>query len=191
MPWWFFHSWLGDNNTASVASYVPDLPHVRQHDKGRLPQCCHHLRCHDLAIRNKRRQCLCIDVLLPSAVPSCILCDPANPASMRSITSDNLDNCVAANITNTLESAVVQRVVDGAHAGKVVRLLSKTLYWFIVFSVQLAYAAANAPRLDADTCITQATAETLKVPGSAIKLRLPTSTSTLFTLSVNFRCLCS
>ena len=60
-----------------------------------------------------------------------------------------------------------------------------------VFCVQLAYAAANAPRLDADTCITQATAETLKVPGSAIKLRLPTSTSALFTLSVSFRWLCS
>ena len=48
---------------------------------------------------------LCIDVLLPSAVPSCVLRDVASPASMRSITSDNSDNHVAANITNTLESA--------------------------------------------------------------------------------------
>ena len=48
---------------------------------------------------------LCIDVLLPSAVPSCVLCDPANPTSMQLITSDNSDNYMATNITNTLERA--------------------------------------------------------------------------------------
>ena len=48
---------------------------------------------------------VCIDVLPPSVVPSCVLCDPANPASVQFITSDNSDNYVTANITNTLESA--------------------------------------------------------------------------------------
>ena len=50
---------------------------------------------------------------------------------------------------------------------KVVRLLSKTLYEFNVFFVQLDYAAASAPRLGADTRVAQATAGTLRVPGSA------------------------
>ena len=36
-----------------------------------------------------------------------------------------------------------------------------------MFSVQLDYAAASAPRLDADTRIAKATVETLKVPGRA------------------------
>ena len=38
---------------------------------------------------------------------SAVLCDPANPASMQFITSDNSDNYVAANITNTIEAAEV------------------------------------------------------------------------------------
>ena len=62
---------------------------------------------------------------------------------------------------------------------KLVRLLSKTHHWFNVFSEQLEYAAASA-RLGADTRVAQATAETLKIPGSADQAfvcRLPTGYS--------------
>ena len=75
---------------------------------------------------------------------------------------------------------------------KLVRLLSKTLYWFNVFTVQLDYAAASAPRLGVDTRVAQATAGTLRVPGSAdpaFVCRLPSDT--LFTLSVSSGCLCT
>ena len=53
---------------------------------------------------------------------------------------------------------------------KLVRLLSKTPYWFNVFSEQLKYAVASAPRLGADTRVAQATAILLECQEVQIKL---------------------
>ena len=70
---------------------------------------------------------------------------------------------------------------------KLVRLLSQMLYLFNVFTVQLIYAAAHAPRLNADTRVVQATAEVLKCQEVQIKLLFADIPSdTLFTIVGEF-----
>ena len=81
---------------------------------GLFPHCfaslasAHHLQVHTrLKLQNEKFvPCLSGAMTQPFvANASAVFCDPANPASMQLITSDNSDHYVAANITNTLESA--------------------------------------------------------------------------------------
>ena len=72
-------------------------------------------------------------------------------------------------------STMLQGGTSELMQAKLVRLLSQTLYWFNVFTVQLDYAAASAPRLGADTRVAQATAGRNSARKCRSSYRSPTS----------------